>query len=214
MTIVDQCSRVFFDRLQPTDLQPEVLDLFTNAISKVVSSRHPEERGLTEKRQITRQAAMFNHFWENTNRVSYHPHAPQAWVDALLSINVEGALLHELFIIKDELDAMISIMSKQAVVARSFIKHVQKLARPARSSIDKRLNEDDEGIVVLADHLDYAEGSEYFMDSAQEILEGQEGRVSELRRLQDVADKTARSLKELLGLKQQYVVSSLKIYSD
>jgi hypothetical protein len=35
--ILDQCSRVFFDRTQPTDLQPQVMDSFANAIGKVVS---------------------------------------------------------------------------------------------------------------------------------------------------------------------------------
>lgn len=35
--ILDQCSRVFFDRTQPTDLQPQVMDSFANAIGRVVS---------------------------------------------------------------------------------------------------------------------------------------------------------------------------------
>ena len=35
--ILDQCSRVFFDRTQPIDLQPQVMDSFANAIGKVVS---------------------------------------------------------------------------------------------------------------------------------------------------------------------------------
>lgn len=34
--ILDQVSRVFFDRTQPTDLQPQVIDSFANAIGKVV----------------------------------------------------------------------------------------------------------------------------------------------------------------------------------
>jgi hypothetical protein len=35
--IIDQCSRVFFDRTQSEDLQPQVMDCFGNAIGRVVS---------------------------------------------------------------------------------------------------------------------------------------------------------------------------------
>ena len=35
--IIDQCSRVFFDRTKSTDLQPQVMDTFANAIGRVVS---------------------------------------------------------------------------------------------------------------------------------------------------------------------------------
>ena len=37
LIIIDQCSRVFFDRTQPTDMQPQVMDAFANAIGRVVS---------------------------------------------------------------------------------------------------------------------------------------------------------------------------------
>lgn len=36
MIIIDQCSRVFFDRTQSEDLQPQVIDGFANAIGRVV----------------------------------------------------------------------------------------------------------------------------------------------------------------------------------
>jgi len=36
LIIIDQCSRVFFDRTQPTDLQPQVMDAFANSIGRVV----------------------------------------------------------------------------------------------------------------------------------------------------------------------------------
>jgi len=36
MIIIDQCSRVFFDRTQSIDMQPQVMDSFGNAIGKVV----------------------------------------------------------------------------------------------------------------------------------------------------------------------------------
>lgn len=38
LIIIDQCSRVFFDRTKPIDQRPEVMDIFSNAIAHVVSS--------------------------------------------------------------------------------------------------------------------------------------------------------------------------------
>jgi hypothetical protein len=37
LIIIDQCSRVFFDGTQSTDLQPQVMDAFANAIGRVVN---------------------------------------------------------------------------------------------------------------------------------------------------------------------------------
>lgn len=37
LIIIDQCSRVFFDRTKPLDQRPEVMDLFAAAIGHVVS---------------------------------------------------------------------------------------------------------------------------------------------------------------------------------
>lgn len=34
--IIDQCSRVFFDRTKPTDQRPEVMDIFSNTIAHIV----------------------------------------------------------------------------------------------------------------------------------------------------------------------------------
>lgn len=36
--LMDQCSRVFFDRTVPRDNRPEVIDIFANAIGDVVSA--------------------------------------------------------------------------------------------------------------------------------------------------------------------------------
>ena len=38
LIIIDQCSRVFFDRTKPLDQRPEVMDLFASAIGTVVCS--------------------------------------------------------------------------------------------------------------------------------------------------------------------------------
>ena len=38
LIIIDQCSRVFFDRTKPIDQRPEVMDIFSNTIAHVVSN--------------------------------------------------------------------------------------------------------------------------------------------------------------------------------
>lgn len=38
--IIDQCSRVFFDRTKPLDLRPEVMDMFAESLNNVVSPQH------------------------------------------------------------------------------------------------------------------------------------------------------------------------------
>lgn len=37
LLIVNQCSTVFFDRTKPVDERPELLDIFSNALSHIVS---------------------------------------------------------------------------------------------------------------------------------------------------------------------------------
>jgi hypothetical protein len=37
LIIIDECSRVFFDRTKATDRQPNLVDIFAEAISGVVS---------------------------------------------------------------------------------------------------------------------------------------------------------------------------------
>lgn len=53
LIIIDECSKVFFDRTKP-DLRPEVVDMFSSAISSIVSvsillrspARHTSGRSL------------------------------------------------------------------------------------------------------------------------------------------------------------------------
>jgi hypothetical protein len=37
LLIVNQCSTVFFDRTKPVDERPELLEIFSNALSNIVS---------------------------------------------------------------------------------------------------------------------------------------------------------------------------------
>jgi len=44
LIIVDECSKVFFDRTKPLDQRPEVVDIFGSAISNIVRNTHPMPR--------------------------------------------------------------------------------------------------------------------------------------------------------------------------
>jgi hypothetical protein len=46
LLIVNQCSTVFFDRTKPVDERPELLDIFSNALSDIVSYISTLLRGL------------------------------------------------------------------------------------------------------------------------------------------------------------------------
>jgi len=39
LIIIDECSKVFFDRTKPPDQRPEVVDIFGSAISNIVGTR-------------------------------------------------------------------------------------------------------------------------------------------------------------------------------
>ena len=38
LIIIDECSRVFFDRTKAADRQPDLVDMFADAIGQVVST--------------------------------------------------------------------------------------------------------------------------------------------------------------------------------
>jgi hypothetical protein len=42
LVIIDECSRVFFDRTKPLDQRPEVVAIFGSAISDIVSTASSE----------------------------------------------------------------------------------------------------------------------------------------------------------------------------
>lgn len=44
LVVVDECSKVFFDQTKALDQRPEVVDLFSSAISKIVSFHVLNER--------------------------------------------------------------------------------------------------------------------------------------------------------------------------
>ncbi|RYP15968.1 hypothetical protein DL765_005408 [Monosporascus sp. GIB2] len=100
LIIIDQCSRVFFDRTKPLDQRPEVMDLFASAIGNV-----------TEMTAIA-----YDGFWRalRTENVGTKN----------LNLNPEGVLFREAQDIAEELKIMKKIYTEQLKVVKDFKRHL------------------------------------------------------------------------------------------
>jgi hypothetical protein len=120
LLVVDEVSRVFFDRTKINQKQPNLVELFNGAI-----------RDLTYK-----QTAAFNQFLIYTHLASrdYKRQQPTSSDNSnqnhLLNINPEGELLKEVKDIMDELHIMMRIQEQQQAVMEGFVKHVRRALTP------------------------------------------------------------------------------------
>ncbi|KAN0096257.1 hypothetical protein V8E51_015062 [Hyaloscypha variabilis] len=211
--ILDQVSRVFFDRTQPTDLQPQVIDSFANAIGKVTH----------------KQTVAFDHFWECTQLVSkgYNSRDETAftsvkkWQDTLLDINPEGDLLREIKDILDELFIITLIKTQEETVIRTFVKNCQRLQNWSNfGEIDSRSDRSSPGLgsmklkqrrqsslatmpYITLDQQYDPEDVHWTMICARELLDNLQDQLMELQSLRNAAENTSFALKDLLALKQQ-----------
>jgi hypothetical protein len=138
LIIIDECSKVFFDRAKTADRQPQMMDLFAEAIGKVVGF-HCENTNIDSvltRLQNNKTTIAYEHFWEITRRLSkvYKDISIDDDVEerakSLLDINPEGDLSREIKDILDELHIMINIKSKQQRVLKEFQKHVEYILAP------------------------------------------------------------------------------------
>ncbi|KAK7974435.1 hypothetical protein PG989_016283 [Apiospora arundinis] len=218
LIIIDQCSRVFFDRTKPLDQRPEVMDIFASAIAHVD--------------QMTAVAS--DTFWRHTKLYNKNM-LPKTIGTKYLDINPEGALLKEAQDIAEELKMMKRIYNEQLKVVKDFKRHlhypqgrrtekadsayqIQKLLLDLVSARDKppHNNEDDR------DEEDYDEESHDEVETlkhrqhqlvyqtqddtlheAEGVLELVKSRRAEIIELEQSAMHTCRQLEGFLTLKQQ-----------
>jgi hypothetical protein len=113
LIIIDQCSRIFFDRTKPLDQRPEVIDLFNSAIGRV-----------TEYTTIA-----FSNFWRHTDAHSRKStSAYKARNSRYLDINPEGMLLRESRDLVEELRMMQQVFNQQHQVVKDFKRHLGLLS--------------------------------------------------------------------------------------
>ncbi|EHK22490.1 uncharacterized protein TRIVIDRAFT_60656 [Trichoderma virens Gv29-8] len=148
--IIDQCSKVFFDRTQPTDDRPEVMDLFAQAIGNVANST----------------TSAYSLFWANVSlhssfkkKEEKHMNPVKRWLEWLdpnpekhktraeesfkyLNINPEGILLkeaqditEELNINMEEVDNLVEIITNRAAEIEDLQKAVTRTNDQQEASI-------------------------------------------------------------------------------
>jgi Mg2+ and Co2+ transporter CorA len=148
LLIIDQCSRVFFDRTKPLDQRPEVIDIFGSAIGNVVRFTHPTlvancvspgfEADFSQTELTT---IAYDSFWRNT---ALHSRSLTTLVDTLsqpsnqkyLDINPEGTLLREAQDIAEELKMMRRVFAQQSQVVKDYRRHLRLLSGEGRVEKD------------------------------------------------------------------------------
>ncbi|KAG9235378.1 hypothetical protein BJ875DRAFT_374401 [Amylocarpus encephaloides] len=113
LVIIDECSRVFFDRTKPLDQRPEVVAIFGSAISDIAEMR----------------TMAYERFGRDVSAIN----APDSVEDAeelirkSLNISFEWSVLIEAQHIIDELQIMQEIFTQQIVVIRDFEKTLKSM---------------------------------------------------------------------------------------
>lgn len=200
LVIVDEASRVFFDRTKTNQTQPNLVELFNAAI-----------RDLTYK-----QTAAFDQFLIYTHLAS-RDYKRQRFASSdnasnqLLNINPEGELLKEVKDIMDELNIMLRIMEQQQAVMETFVNNIVRrelapLVRPRRPSPTQSLASWDPAVgASVGGSSPYNDESEErqrqnarrTLSRADSLLIDLEERISELRALLQNAQTTSAAVSTL-----------------
>ncbi|KAK3344512.1 hypothetical protein B0T25DRAFT_616227 [Lasiosphaeria hispida] len=231
LIIIDQCSRVFFDRTKSRDNRPEMLDLFGSAIGN-----------MTDLTSVS-----YRSFWRHIPAITFDSIIVEATAEKwkrFLDINPEGILLQESQDIREELMILLRVYGQQITVVKEFRRHLATLkeeetradwwkAEQSRNESQKEAKSPgtpSEAAIIelevirkldrlLSWHLDtsmspFSEddtlkssgggtGSAVPTQEADVLLELIESRRLELQELEDTASRTCNQLDALLSLKQQ-----------
>lgn len=129
LIIIDECSRVFFDRTRINKRVPNLIDTFADAIrSTTMLQTAAYSQFLIYTHLASRQ---FNRDLGDTDLSTQN---------TLLNINPEGNLLKEVKDIMDEIHMISRIKKQQQTVVESFVKHIRStvIAPITRSSSGTR----------------------------------------------------------------------------
>jgi len=199
LIIIDECSRVFFDRTKPLDQRPEVMELFGATVGRVI-----EHTTIASER-----------FWRN-NDIRALKFAPRGTIEAVkkmyLDINPEGTLLRESQDVVEELQIMSRIYDQQIHVVRDFRKFLGHMNGEPKNGTDevrtliKLLQQSQNvagdrgrGPVWVLDELPVPETT---IKEANDLLELIRNRNAEIKDLEAAILGTNLQLQNLLSLKQ------------
>ncbi|KAK7740946.1 hypothetical protein SLS53_005009 [Cytospora paraplurivora] len=191
--IIDQCSRVFFDRTKPLDMRPEVMDIFAETLGVV-----------NDYKTVAYEA-----FWRNVEVAATSQKYGRFKVPnpKYLHINPEGRLLREAQDIAEELRIMIGIYAQQLSVVKDFHKCLEQLNGGPIGARDRDLKRLVRHLSVMWEHQTNAAIKTFQslgeLESLDDMIEEIESRKIEIEDLESVALRTCQQLQELLSLKQQ-----------
>ena len=131
LIVIDECSKVFFDQTKPPDQRPEVVDLFSSTISKIVRTPNSHSRSQdtdTDPCQAENKTIAYEGFGRDVSRISIETLEPaEQLLRKSLNIGFEWSILEEAQHVIDELQIMQEIFSQQISAMRSFDKHLCEL---------------------------------------------------------------------------------------
>ncbi|KAI0862286.1 hypothetical protein F4860DRAFT_123398 [Xylaria cubensis] len=215
LIIIDQCSRVFFERTKPLDQRPEVMDLFASAIGHV-----------TEQTTVA-----YESFWRNLSiessinpsvdgNISHHRR---------LDINPEGVILQEAQDIAEELRMMGQVFTDQwkvtkdlkrylkypegegneqprelAALEKLIVRLLSQQDSVKQHSPDTSVNSQDTSVKEVNNPTSQtATNLQSAAYEAAVLLENIEDRRAEIQDLESSALRICQQLEGLLSLKQQ-----------
>jgi hypothetical protein len=208
LIILDECCNTFFDRVKTQDRQPQVMDIFAEAIGNVTNKHTMSSHHLwhwTEKASVIyRSNSKIN------SGLTSDLHVP------LLDINSEGRLQREVKDIIDELEIMIKISKRQHALVRRYSKHAVKIMDPTGKL--RMSNGEGEDVMsrntswffspnggptenrtpmedLTEEQKEKKKKLDWFMTQATDVLDECDARVNELEGLRTSARSTAENVK-------------------
>ncbi|KAK7744416.1 hypothetical protein SLS62_010140 [Diatrype stigma] len=203
LMIVDQCSRVFFDRAKPLDERPAVMDLFAAAIGHVTEETSVAYDSLWRQLSL-RPGSMHSDIMSNY----FYP-----------TLQLSSVLFKEAQDIAEELKIMKNIYTEQLKVVKDFKKHLEyplgKIPRRGEAATFIRILQElagnqavlANGDVFSDDEEDRAQANSWegTLIEAEGTLELIESRQAEIQDLEDSALHSCQQLQVLLSLVQQQI---------
>lgn len=178
LIVVDECSRVFFDPSKLLDQRPEVVDLFSSAISKIAENKTIAYEG----------------FGLDLSRISLETlESAEKLLRKSLNISFEWSILEEAQQVLDELQIMQEIFDEQIRIIRELDRLLADLL-----SIDPHVHQRP---------ASPASGVRDTWQKARDRIDGlvadMEQRKDELEGMEVLQMKTRVQLRDLVDMKQQ-----------
>jgi Mg2+ and Co2+ transporter CorA len=178
--IIDECSKVFFDRTTPLDHRPEVVDLFSSAISNIAEKK----------------TSAYEDFGNAVSKMTLdRSQIAEKMMRRSLNIGFEWATLVEAQQVIDELQILQGIFAQQISVMADLEKDLGFVNWKAIASRQTESAEDAEEQATLTEHK--------ARDRLSGLAADMQQRRDELKSMEELQTKTRTQLRELLDMKQQ-----------